>query len=186
MNFKKATLAAIIGAALTFGIWELFKDFINIKNQETSYVGKIDELSNTGFPDRVWKTDDKEFQLSKTQTKVTFVHFWASWCSPCIDEFPSLVRLAQDFSDDLTIIAVSLDENLREYEAFLKSLDISSTENFIIVREENYDYASSVGTEKLPETYILDENKKLIRKVPREENWDSPNVREFVDYITKK
>ncbi|MEE6249152.1 MAG: TlpA disulfide reductase family protein [Bdellovibrionota bacterium] len=183
MNWKKASIAAVITAILSYGVWELFKDFINIKNHEASYVGKINSLTGEGFPDR---TINSTLNLSEIESKITFVHFWASWCSPCIDEFPSLVKLAKDFPENLSIVAISLDENKNEFDAFLQSLEIKPMNNFLIIRDDNYEYADKVGTEKLPETFILDKNKKLIRKVPTAENWDSPNVRDFLKYLISK
>lgn len=186
MNFKKAILGAFLGAFVSFLAWEWFKDFINIKNQEVSYVGKIDQFTKEGFPDRNLTSATEFKSLYQIPTKITIVHFWASWCSPCIEEFPSLVRLAKDFTEHLSILAISLDESEAEYTAFLKSLNIQSTKNFLLLRDTDSSYADQIGTEKLPESYILDQNKKLIRKVPSAENWDSHNVREFLNYLIQK
>jgi thiol-disulfide isomerase/thioredoxin len=42
--------------------------------------------------------------------KVVFVNFWATWCSPCVAEFPDIVRLYQKYhSGGLEVIAVSFD-----------------------------------------------------------------------------
>lgn len=186
MRWKKAIIATIITIIAIYFTWDAFKEFINVKNQETSYVGELNKLEKEGVPNKEFKTKDASLMLHDIDTPVTLLHFWASWCAPCIEEFPSLVALAKAFEGKITILAVSLDESKEEYEAFLQSLEIENTKSFIVVRDDNSDFASSIGTEKLPETYILDRDKKLIRKVPVAENWESPQVMEFINYVSSE
>lgn len=53
-----------------------------------------------------------------TPEKITIVHFWASWCEPCREEFPDLAALAEQRSGQpITIVAVAADrpEAVRDY-----------------------------------------------------------------------
>jgi thiol-disulfide isomerase/thioredoxin len=46
----------------------------------------------------------------KYQGKVLFINTWATWCLPCKEEFPDLVRLARNYKDsDVAIVGVSVD-----------------------------------------------------------------------------
>src|SRR5262245_49709476 len=38
--------------------------------------------------------------LARELKPVTLVHFWATWCPPCMDELPKLVRFADGVADD--------------------------------------------------------------------------------------
>ena len=38
------------------------------------------------------------------------MNFWATWCEPCRDEFPDLVKIGTDHKDKIDLITVSLDE----------------------------------------------------------------------------
>lgn len=186
MRWKKAILASIVTTIALFFTWKAFHAFIGKKNMETSYVGEINKLETSGAPDRTFLIDGKEIKLSNIDKPLTLIHFWASWCAPCIDEFPSLMAMSEKLGDKLVIFAISLDESEEEYSAFLKSLEIKNTKNFFVLRDPDNSYAEKFGTEKLPETYILDKNKKLVRKVPTAENWESPQVLEFLEYISDK
>lgn len=42
--------------------------------------------------------------------KVVVLNFWATWCEPCREEFPDLVRVAREFSPRLALVTVSLDD----------------------------------------------------------------------------
>jgi len=42
--------------------------------------------------------------------KVVVLNFWATWCGPCRDEFPELVRFATEHENEVRLITVSLDD----------------------------------------------------------------------------
>lgn len=43
-------------------------------------------------------------------TKPLLINFWATWCAPCVEEFPDLVKIAGDYKDKIDVITVSLDD----------------------------------------------------------------------------
>jgi thiol-disulfide isomerase/thioredoxin len=48
---------------------------------------------------------------SSSRARVVLLNVWATWCKPCIDEMPGLVRLRSDYSrDDLEVILLSADD----------------------------------------------------------------------------
>ena len=46
----------------------------------------------------------------KPNGKPLLVNFWATWCDPCREEFPDLVKLGADYKDKIDFITISLDE----------------------------------------------------------------------------
>ncbi len=57
------------------------------------------------------KDDGTSIDNSKLQKGFVIVNFWASWCQPCLEEFPSLVSLRKKYDiDKLKIIAINSDE----------------------------------------------------------------------------
>jgi thiol-disulfide isomerase/thioredoxin len=49
-------------------------------------------------------------ELLKPKGKPLMINFWATWCVPCRDEFPDLVRLHAEYRDRIDLITVSLDD----------------------------------------------------------------------------
>jgi len=41
--------------------------------------------------------------------KVVVLDFWATWCQPCVEEFPALRRIDEQHGDDVVLLGVNLD-----------------------------------------------------------------------------
>jgi thiol-disulfide isomerase/thioredoxin len=56
--------------------------------------------------------DEKKLNdiLQKNRGQLVLLNFWATWCVPCVEELPDLVRVANENAGRLTVIAVSIDE----------------------------------------------------------------------------
>jgi thiol-disulfide isomerase/thioredoxin len=53
-------------------------------------------------------------KLAKLRGKVVVLNMWATWCGPCVQEFPDLVRLDRAYrSRGVTVIALSMDDPLK-------------------------------------------------------------------------
>ena len=48
--------------------------------------------------------------LLKPNGKPRLINFWATWCDPCREEFPDLVKIGADYRDKVDLISISLDE----------------------------------------------------------------------------
>jgi thiol-disulfide isomerase/thioredoxin len=57
------------------------------------------------------KTDDLKALLAKPKDKPLLINFWATWCDPCRDEFPDLVKIDKAYRPrSIDFVTVSLDE----------------------------------------------------------------------------
>jgi thiol-disulfide isomerase/thioredoxin len=60
---------------------------------------------------RITGVEGYEALLARLRGKVVLVDFWATWCAPCIEQFPHTVQLHRKFHDrGLAVVGVSLNE----------------------------------------------------------------------------
>jgi thiol-disulfide isomerase/thioredoxin len=52
----------------------------------------------------------KQWNLADLRGKVVVLNFWASWCSPCVEELPILGKLANESRDQLVVLGVNYKE----------------------------------------------------------------------------
>ncbi len=90
--------------------------------------------------------------------KVLLINFWATWCSPCVKEFPGLMNLRREFSeDDLTIIGISMDYGMRPVENFVKQNKV----NFPILLDDE-SIGSMLDIKSIPRTLIYNRDGEKI------------------------
>jgi peroxiredoxin len=72
------------------------------------HFAKGTEATEIDLPD----TSGKEVKLSQFRGKVVLVDFWASWCGPCRESLPGIVRVFNKYKNkNFTILSVSLDKD---------------------------------------------------------------------------
>lgn len=63
--------------------------------------------------------------LAEEHGKVILVNFFASFCGPCRKEIPELIQMRREISkEDLVIIGVAIDQDIRDAEDFVRSMGI--------------------------------------------------------------
>lgn len=115
------------------------------------------------------------FTLSSFRGNYVFLNFWATWCPPCVEEFPYMEALNQRLkAKRFTMIAVSVDKTVAEVKSFESSLD--RRPSFLVLMDPEHRLAEKLGTNKFPETYVIDPAGRLVEKYIGPMNWLSPTV----------
>ena len=136
-------------------------------------------LVGSPAPDFTVQDADRKVVLHDFRGKVVVLNFWATWCPPCVDEMPSLVKLQSDLKDRVVVLAVSVDEDERSYRSFLKKNNV----DLLTVRDPQQKSNELYGTFKFPETYIIDRQGVVQRKFIGPVDWTRPDVVEYLNKI---
>jgi thiol-disulfide isomerase/thioredoxin len=169
---KKAAIGAVVIAALGIG------GFIAVQHgrrgaqgetiapQASAASQKIQKIQfvkdPAAVPELTFKTLDGRTLSSKAwKGKVTLVNFWATWCAPCRQEIPDLIKLQERYKDQLQIIGVSSDEGPPDEVAKFVA---EHKMNYAIVMETPEISKAFPGIFALPTTFVIDQDVKIVQK----------------------
>jgi thiol-disulfide isomerase/thioredoxin len=119
--------------------------------------------------------------LSAMKGSVVFVNFWATWCSSCIDEMPSIERMSRDLSDNSSfkVVTILYKDNLSRALGFMKQNGYT----FPVYLNPDESAAKIFGITGIPETFIIDKHGLLRHKVIGPAEWDSPGAIEIIQNL---
>lgn len=118
--------------------------------------------------------------LNSLRGKILILHFWATWCGPCLKELPALSRLSKSLSPDrYQIVEISADaggsSRIRQF------LDQHSLSDITAASDPSGRLRRQLAVRGLPTTFVADQNGALLWKAEGAQDWDSPNVIQFFD-----
>lgn len=117
-------------------------------------------------PDFSFTTQDrKTYKLSDFKGKVIVLNFWASWCPPCVKEFPMLLEVMQNYPEEAVLIALSSDLEKAHMVRFLKKQQKPGTNVFIALDEHQAITQKLYQTFNLPETLVITPDLNLHSKL---------------------
>jgi cytochrome c biogenesis protein CcmG, thiol:disulfide interchange protein DsbE len=95
----------------------------------------------------------ESLKLSSLRGKVVLLDFWASWCEPCKKELPLLAKMAPRLKQrGIEIVAVNIDENRQNAEAFLRAHNLALT----VVPDADKSIVGKYEPPKMPSSFVVD------------------------------
>ena len=115
--------------------------------------------------------------LEQLRGKVVLLNVWATWCAPCVREMPSMQRLHQALGDSgLVVLAVSVDvSDPGAVRAFYEEYGLT----FPMIQDRSRAIERIYQTTAVPESFVINKNGMIMKKLIGEQNWDSPANREL-------
>ena len=157
-------------------------------------VRSLDEIANDSYQPKNHAPDftftdlkDRKASLNDLKGKIVILHFWATWCAPCIREFPKLVEVSKEFSDDIALLAVSSDDQIGAITRFTEKTlpKMGAQKNIYLIWDKNRAITHDLyQTFAYPETIIIDREGQMIRKIPCDADWTSPGMKSYLKDIT--
>lgn len=145
----------------------------NLKDTETGKMLKqsIDELTTTAIgvtaPDFTEPdVNGQPVKLSSFKGKYVLIDFWASWCGPCRQENPHVVKAFNKFKDkNFTVLGVSLDKESgkEDWLSAIKNDGLTWTQVSDLKFWQN-EVALLYKITSIPSNVLIDPNGKIIAK----------------------
>jgi len=148
---RRALAWTIITAAVVCAVAVVLQPFADSRQKAEKGIIAVGETA----PDfAAVDLSGKQVQLSQYRGQVVLLHFWASWCAPCVREMPLLNRLSQSHNENVKTIFVNVGESkatIREYLA-------ENGFELDVVIDATGKIAGSYHVPGLPATMIVDRN----------------------------
>src|SRR5712692_6032282 len=109
--------------------------------------------------------------------RLLVLNFWATWCTPCIQELPSLNQFQKQFRQSgVVVLGVSVDKDEKAYRDFLSRVNVS----FLTARDPQNKINADYGTFRYPETYFIDSKGKVVQKIVGPADWSDEKIVSYV------
>jgi len=128
---------------------------------------------------RFQRMDGTEFGLSPEQKTYTVLHFWATWCKPCLAEFPELKAALPRLQSDRVAFFLATEEDLDQIRAFEEKRNFGL--EFLHLKEATL---ADFEVHALPTTLVLDRQGKVVFRHMGQLNWQE--VSSIEDLISHK
>lgn len=127
--------------------------------------------------------DDTQLTLDSLKGKVVLLNFWATWCPPCREEIPSMMKLNSFMAGKpFEMVCVSVDEGGKKAVIeFFKNTGFSLPAYVDPTGQAPAIY----GLTGVPETFVIDKNGIIVKKVIGGLDWASPDVIAFLEGLMK-
>lgn len=147
------------------------------QNQKSN-IGKI--ISDFGI-----KTlDGKSIHIRDLRGKIVIVNFWATWCPPCVTEFPILISLAEKSKGRVVLLALSSDKTELDIQRFIaqqesNGVNMKAEGIFLALDPERKITRDVFKVTSYPESLIVGPDGKIMRHIIGGTDWDLPDVQDL-------
>jgi len=130
-------------------------------NNSNTYTPKITDKKNVpifeakDFNSNIYLNSEKIFE----EDIFYIINIWASWCVPCRTEHPLLMKLSKNQS--VKLVGLNYKDNLNNAKDFINEFGNPYSQ---IIIDNDGTLSVEFGAYGVPETFIIDKDKKIIRK----------------------
>jgi len=109
--------------------------------------------------------------------KVVFLNFWATWCPPCVAEFPAIEDLYTQYGNEVEFILIS-NESASVVESFVQK-EAHKAPVYI----KNDPFPPLLSPKAFPTTYVISKSGKIVLEKTGAAKWNSESVKTIINKL---
>jgi len=179
---KPSVIAAVIVLVLALGVGVFLARSRFPAEQPSGSHGSFKAAPAFELKD----ADGKSHRLSDLKGNVVILHFWASWCPPCLEEIAGWLKFAEQFQGGpipVRFVAISLDESWNDAHKILPANAVPS--NVLSLLDLSKEIPEKYGTYQYPETYLIGPDLSIVTKWVGGQNWENPALKGIIERVAK-
>lgn len=165
---KKIIWIVLVVAVLWIGITYFYKTNSgttgNEKSKETA--GKVEESPEVDAKAPTFQLQSlkgKTFSVANAEGKPLVINFWNSWCRPCKEETPELVKLYKKYKGKFQLYGVNITSNDKKAAVKLFSEDYHM--NYPILLDKSGDVGDMYRVQAMPTTFFVNKDGIIVAKL---------------------
>jgi cytochrome c biogenesis protein CcmG/thiol:disulfide interchange protein DsbE len=169
----RSALTIVFGAAIVV----VAAVFVRSLVPPDSPSGSLASLS-TAAELPIFDKDGRKVDLAKEKGRIVVIHFWATWCPPCVDEIPELSKFWEQYKGrgDIALYSISVDKDWKTVDDF----NAKHPNNLPLYRDPESTTAKRFGTTQFPETYITNRAGRVLYRIQGGVQWGEAEVKERI------
>jgi thiol-disulfide isomerase/thioredoxin len=139
-----------------------------------------------GYDFTAFKLDGTELKLSDFKGKIVVIDTWATWCGPCIDQRPSMLKLVKKYKDSQTVIflMVSVDKSFDRWKKYVTRTNENQYGIEVNIPDGmNTEFGDKYLIKAIPKYILIDKDGIII-----DSNLPEPSIgmEQLIERVSKK
>ena len=182
-NIIFGSIIVLLFAFFFSPLWDSLYTYLVSLNLEPPKIEENLKSDENIYFDNNWEVHgiDKSVITINEIEKPIFLNIFATWCSPCKSEFPSIIELHNQFKNKIEFLIVSPNEDLMTIQKFEDYYEYQ-----LPFYTSNEKLPINIDVNSYPKTIIIDKNKKVLLEIIGAHDWNSNNVIDFLNKLSKE
>lgn len=176
---KRARIAITVGVLVALQIAAVATYVLVRRSREakpSSFSAQRSSVAEAAPTISARRSDGSALAITWPAPRARIVHFWATWCPPCVRELPSLLAFARDMRErGIEVVAIAVEDDWKDIGAFFGG----AIPPEVIVETDGAAH-KRFGVATLPDSYLVARDGTLVERYHGARDWTSAAARERV------